>query len=103
MANTQDIYFDINIRDVVMQGGDIALIQNSSVQNGSVLKEAHCFSPKNPIWGIGLESTLNAPVQKANYEMGRWADQAKKDGAKKAKYTVINKDNITDITIDIAY
>jgi hypothetical protein len=97
-----DFYFDINLRDLVVSN-DLALIDNCSVQNGSILKEAHVFSLKNPIWGIGLESTINAPLSKVNYEMSRWGDQAKKDGAKKAKYTITNKDNVTDITIDIAY
>jgi hypothetical protein len=98
-----DFYFDINERDMVISNGDLALIDNCSVQNGSILKDSHVFSLRNPIWGIGLESTINAPLSKVNYEMSRWKDQAKKDGATKAAYIVTNKGNITDITIDIAY
>jgi len=100
-----DITFDINTRDLVISSGDFATTGNPSVQNGSIIKEARCLSPLSPIWGIGLMDIINAPVEKTNYEMSRWSQQAKDDGAVKATSQVTNDpvSKITNINIQIQY
>ena len=98
-----DIYFDINKRDVVIENGDFALIDNIAVQSGSILKEARVFDPLNPVFGIGLPDTINAPLSKMNYEMARWAEQAKKDGASKASFKITNSNEVTNIEILVDY
>lgn len=100
----EDLQFNINTRDLDIYLGDIALTNNTSVQNGSILKEAHCFDPINPFWGIGLYNVLNSPVALCNHEMNRWKSQAIQDGATKAAFTLSNIDGkTTDIEILISY
>jgi hypothetical protein len=98
-----DLFFDINKRDLVIENGDFSMTSNPSVQNGAILKEARAFSASNPVWGIGLMEAINAPVSKMAYEMNRWADQAKKDGATIARYTLANDGKETTIDIEVSY
>ena len=99
----KDLYFDINTRDILIENGDFALIENCSVQNGSILKEARAFDPLSPNWGVGLMEIINAPISVVNYEMNRWVAQAHNDGAKIARYTISNANKITVINIEVAY
>ena len=98
-----DFQFSVNDRDLSIENGDFAMTTNASVQNGSILKEARAFSANNPIWGIGLMEAINAPVSKMAYEMSRWADQTKKDGATVARYTLTNNAGVTNIEIEVSY
>ena len=59
-----DLNFDISKRDISIVNGDFSETENCSVQNGTILKEARVFDALNPVWGIGLFDTLNAPVSK---------------------------------------
>ena len=98
-----DIYFDINTRDLPIQNGDFELITECSVINASILKEARVFDTLNPVFGIGLYDTLNAPLSKMQQEMSRWQDQCKRDGAKIARFTLANAKKVTDIEISVSY
>jgi hypothetical protein len=98
-----DLFFDINTRDLSIENGDFVMTDNPSVQNASILKEARCFSPNNPTFGVGLMESINSPVSVLNYEMSRWADQVKKDGAQIAKYQITNKDKVSNIDIQVKY
>jgi hypothetical protein len=98
-----DIFFNINNRDILIENGDFALIDNPSVQNGSLLKECRCLNPLSPIFGIGLGEIINSPLSVVDYEMSRWSDMAKKDGAQIAKYSITNANKVTAINIEISY
>ena len=98
--DTTDLAFNLNTRDIDTEN---AITTNASVQNAGIIKEARCFSPLQPVWGIGLGNIINSPVGKVNFEMNRWKDQMVKDGAFVARFT-INQDNgngNTKITIGI--
>jgi hypothetical protein len=98
-----DLFFNINDRDLVIKNGDFVMTENTSVQNGSIIKESRCFSPLNPIFGVGLMESINAPVSKLVYEMSRWEDQVIKDGAIIAKSKITNQNGISNIDIEIKY
>lgn len=100
-----DLFFSVNDRDLLIEDGDFALIDNISVQAGAILKECRVISQGNPIYGIGLMETINDPVSKAYYEMTRWAKQAKDDGAGIARFKITNDatDKVTNIDIEISY
>ena len=98
-----DLFFDINIRDLSIVNGDFATTNNPSVQNASIIKEARCFSPNNPTLGVGLMESINSPVSVLNYEMNRVIDQCKKDGASIARFTITNKNGVSNIDMEVKY
>ena len=83
-----DLQFDPKKRDLVITNGDFTYIPDPSVQNGAVIRDAHCFSLRFPTFGIGLQRIINSPIRVINYEMNRWKQQAKNDGAKKADFSI---------------
>ena len=103
MADTTDILWDISARDLTIENGDFVLQSNSSAVNGGVIKECDIVDPTNPYYGIGLSDAINAPVDVATFQMNRWISQVKRDGAVMANFSITNKDNITNIAINIQY
>jgi hypothetical protein len=83
-----DLQFDPATRDAIITNGDFTFIADPSVQNGAVIRDAHCFSLRFPIFGIGLQRIINSPIDKINFEMNRWVQQVKQDGASKATFTI---------------
>ena len=98
-----DITFDPVARDLVIQNGDFVETTNPSVQNGAILRDAKCFSIQNPIYGIGLQGAINAPLSEINYLMGRWKQQVKADGALQASFTAQIINGQTTVNTQIAY
>ena len=99
----KDLFFNINTRDISTTE---PFTTNPSVQNAGILKEARCFSPLQPVWGIGLGNIINGPVQNVNFEMNRWKDQIQKDGGK-GRFTINTSNDgantIVSIDIQAAY
>jgi len=83
-----DLQFDPETRDAVITNGDFTFIANPSVQNGAIIRDAHCFSLRFPIFGIGLQRIINSPIDRINFEMNRWVQQVKQDGATKAIFII---------------
>jgi hypothetical protein len=98
-----DLKFNPETRDLVIENGDFVIEKNTSVQNGAIIRDAHCFSLRFPIYGIGLQRIINAPLQVINYEMNRWVTQVKNDGAKKATFTAEIVDKVAIINNSISY
>jgi hypothetical protein len=98
-----DLMFSPETRDLVIENGDFVIIDDPSVQNGAVIRDAHCFSLRLPIYGIGMQGMLNAPVNTINYEMNRWVSQVKTDGATKANFTVALVNGKATINNTISY
>ena len=98
-----DLLFDPAIRDLVIENGDFVFTDNPSVQNGAVIRDAHCFSINNPIFGIGLQRIINAPLATINFEMNRWKTQCKNDGATKATFTAAIVNSQATVNNDISY
>lgn len=94
-----DLQFDPETRDAVILKGDFVFTNNPSVQNGAIIRDAHCFSLRFPIYGIGLQRIINSPVDRINFEMNRWITQVKTDGAKKANFTIDPIDGNKHVTI----
>ena len=83
-----DLAFDTINREIVLEAGDFVLSQDSSVQNGQILlwsKSAFCL---NPTLGVGIGGLIGSDVSELNYEMNRWAIQAKGDGAISASFQI---------------
>ena len=99
----KDLFWDVNTRDLVIENGDFKMTDNPSVQNATIMKESRCFSVNYPAWGIGLMESINSPVQVLVYEMNRWVDQVKKDGAQIAKFDIKNANSVSNIDIEIKY
>jgi|YelNatPaOPRAMG01_1025707.scaffolds.fasta_scaffold37442_3 hypothetical protein len=93
-----DLKFDPVARDLIIENGDFVIESNPSVQNGAIIRDAHCFSVRFPIFGIGLQRLINTPIGVANFEMNRWIAQVKSDGGTKANFTI---DNIGEGLIQI--
>lgn len=71
-----------------MVANDFGLTQNPSVQNGGILLYGRCFSPLEPMFGIGLiPEIINGPAPALAYEENRWVSQATIDGATIAKWS----------------
>ena len=98
-----DLLFDINARDLQVVNGDFVTTDDASVQNASIIKEARVFSPNNPAFGVGLMESINAPVPGLNYEMNRVMDQIRQDGATIARFTITNKNRISNIEMEVKY
>ena len=98
-----DLLFDPVTRDLVIKDGDFVVTDNPSIQNGEVMKNAHAFSTRNPIYGIGLERVINSGLSTVNFEMNRWQAQCLQDKATKASFKASQNNNITDIEIQISY
>ena len=98
-----DLKFNPETRDLEIENGDFVIQSNPSVQNGAVIRDAHCFSLRFPIYGIGMQNMLNAPISSINFEMNRWVSQVKTDGATKANFTVSLVDGLATINNTISY
>jgi hypothetical protein len=98
-----DLFFDPIARDLVITDGDFTFTDNPSIQNAEIMKDAHCFSILKPIFGIGLQRVMNAPVRVVNFEMNRWQQQVLQDGATKANFTITIVNNEPKIDITISY
>ena len=98
-----DLQFDPVLRDIVISNGDFMETPNASMQNGAIIRDAKCFSILNPVFGVGLQGAINAPLADVNYLMGRWKKQVKSDGASQASFTAQIIDNVTTINTQIAY
>jgi hypothetical protein len=95
-----DIEFDTKVRDIVLSGGAFATVDNASAQNGGIILEARCAYRSNPMLCIGLEDTIQSHPEKTGYELNRWQTQVYADGAKFAKWTVTN---VNDVDTEINY
>ena len=82
-----DFAFDIQARDMVMDGGSFATTTNPSAQNGGIIETSRCAFLTNPMLGIGIEEMMGGNNVKVAYEMNRWQNQCKNDGATLAKWT----------------
>jgi hypothetical protein len=98
-----DLYFNPETRDLIIKNGDFVITDNPSIQNGAIMRDAHCFSIYNPIYGIGLERVINSGISKVNYEMNRWKSQVKQDGATQANFDPSSENNIVNVDISISY
>jgi hypothetical protein len=98
-----DLQFDPVLRDIVIYNGDFMEIPNASMQNGAIIRDAKCFSILNPVFGVGLQGAINAPLADVNYLMGHWKQQVKSDGASQASFTAQIINNTTIINTKIAY
>lgn len=95
-----DILFDIHTREIVMNGSgstsDFATTQNPSDQNAGILVIGQGFNPEFPMFGVGINNTINGNANNLAYELNRWKAQSFIDnrgggqGAIVAKWTATN-------------
>ena len=88
-----DLKFDIRTRELVLTDGDFVSTENPSIQNGGIIQFSRCAFLSNPMLGIGMEDVINANDVKTAYEMNRWQQQAKSDGATVARWTAKKIEN----------
>jgi hypothetical protein len=98
-----DLQFNPETRDLVIINGDFVIISDASVQNGAIIRDAHCFSTRYPIYGIGLQLVINAPLSTINFEMNRWVSQVKSDGATRANFKAELADKVAKISNTVSY
>lgn len=98
-----DLTFDSSKRDLVISNGDFVTQDNPSVQNGAIIRDAHCFSLRFPIFGIGLQRVISSTISTINFEMNRWVSQVKSDGATKADFTIELEDGQAKINNTVSY
>lgn len=99
-----DIAFDIVTREIVMENNDFATTTNPSTQNGGILLNSRCAFLGAPMFGIGLEDTINANGTKLALEMNRWKAQATKDGATIVRWSSKEDENGTpNVSMNISY
>jgi hypothetical protein len=98
-----DLLFDPVTRDLVIKDGDFVLTTDPSIQNGSIMRDAHCFSIQKPIFGIGLERVINSDLSVVNYEMNRWQQQCIQDGASQVNFKAYMVDKQANVDISVKY
>ena len=101
-----DIKFDIVTREIVWSDTDpngFVLTDNPSEQNGGILQYSRVAILQSPVSGIGIEEVINSGLTKTTYEMNRWKNQAKIDGANVANWKATTKGNDVLIEVDISY
>jgi hypothetical protein len=98
-----DFLFDPETRDLVIQNGDFVIQSDPSVQNGAIIRDAHCFSLRFPIYGIGMQTVINAPLSIVNFEMNRWVSQVKSDGVTKANFTAELVNGLAKVNNTVSY
>jgi hypothetical protein len=104
-----DIEFDIVTREVVLSAPlgsasmDILTTPNPSVQNGGILLYGRCLNCVYPIFGIGIEDSINSNTSQAAFELNRWQQQCKIDGATFAKWAAKTNGANIEIAQKISY
>lgn len=104
-----DLQFDITTREIVLsdplgsESLDVVTTDNPSVQNGGILLYARCPNVVYPMFGIGIEDIMNTNSAAAAFEMNRWQQQAKLDGATIAKWTATTQGNEITLSQKISY
>lgn len=87
-----------------MKNNDFATTTNPSVQNGGILLYSRCANLGKPMAGIGMEEVMGADMSKTAYEMNRWQQMAKDDGAPVAKWSAAPVGgNQVGITTEVSY
>jgi hypothetical protein len=94
-----DFAYDIINEDLVIENGDFVITQDASVQNGFILLQNRGFNIANPIMGVGLAQTINAPLAQLQAIGQTWKTQTKSDGASTANFNVSLNNNIGVINI----
>jgi hypothetical protein len=99
-----DIQFDIVTREIVMKDNDFTTTENPSVQNGGILLYSRCTNLGQPMAGIGMEEVIGADMTKTAYELNRWQQMAKDDGATIAKWSAIQlPNNVVGFQTEVSY
>jgi hypothetical protein len=97
------LQFDPVKREIVIANDDFALTDNPSVQNGAVLLYGKGTNLLNPIIGVGIQSFMNSGMPKVAFQMNRWQQMAKNDGATIAKWTASGTGNTATIDQYVSY
>lgn len=104
-----DIQFDITTREILLSAPlgsdslDVITTDNPSVQNGGILLYARCPNVVYPMFGIGIEDIINTNSAAAAFEMNRWQQQTKLDGATIAKWSATTQGNAITIQQKVSY
>ena len=98
-----DLKFDIVTREIVWTNNDFVIETNPSEQNAGILLYSRVAIIQSPISGIGLEQVINSGLSKTTYEMNRWQQQVKQDGASIATWGAITNGNDVAINTNVSY
>jgi hypothetical protein len=85
---TQDIKFDINKMEVIVENGDFAINTNVSEQNGAMIMYTKNMNLAFPGIGVGLIGILNSGLLTIQNYLNRWAAQVQQDGSKSATWKI---------------
>ena len=99
----QDLQFDIINRELVMNGGDFVATSDRSAQNGGILLRARATNAARPDFGIGIEEVMNSDMTKLTFEMNRWKQMAKNDGATLANWKAVNTGASFGLSYQVSY
>ncbi len=83
----KDIEFDVTNREITIVNEDLVYTVDSSMQHAGIILDSKTDFLDNPNLGIGFTSVIGSDLSNANYELNRWRDQVKTDGAKIALFT----------------
>ena len=98
-----DLKFDIVTREIAWQNNDFVIEENPSEQNGGIILYSRAAIIQSPISGIGLEQVINSGLNKTTYEMNRWQQQVKQDGASVATWSATTEGNEVKINTTVSY
>ena len=82
--------FDPIQREIQISGGKVALNTAVDTQNGAILLYSRCAITSNPLLGIDINQVKGSNTSILNYELSRWVQHCKTDGATDAGFTITN-------------
>ena len=93
----KDLKFNFDTREIVLDSnGDFLMQDNTAIQNGQMILLSRCSFINTPMLGIAIEEIINGDSKRKPFEMNRWQQQCKNDGA-----TFVKWDN--NLKLEISY
>lgn len=92
-----DLKFDINKMDLIVENGDFVITNILSEQNGGLILNTKNINLYLPLIGVDIQNSLNNNVDNVNALLDKWQQQVIADGAKSAK-AILNSDGTITAT-----
>lgn len=99
-----DLQYDFTANDIVISGGDFAMINMCSLQNATLIFNKSAASITAPQYGAGFEEVFaNLPRREFGAIQSIGEKLIRSDGAKIAKIAIAEKNNKTQVSIQAKY
>lgn len=99
----KDIEFDVSTREMTIVDGDLTYTEDSSMQHAGIILDSKSDFLDSPMLGIGFTSVVGDDMSNVNYELNRWKEQTKSDGAKIASFQLSINAGVLSTDLKVQY